>query len=116
VIDDDQNLNGSLRRKFKKVGLPSEGAFDGKQGLDLMKRERFDGILLDLKMPVLDGFAVLKGKNDTLNPDTPVYVLTAMNEKQCERARALGAREAFDKIHISPLEVAEEVKKRLFAG
>jgi len=85
VIDDDENLNGSIQRKFKKVGLSSEGAFNGKQGLDLMKRERFDGILLDLKMPVLDGFGVLEGKGNTLNLDTPVYVLTAMNEKLCER-------------------------------
>lgn len=116
VIDDDQSLTGSLQRKFQKLGFKTEAAYDGIQALHLMNKEHFDGILLDLKMPNKDGFDVLKEKGTTLNSGTPAFVLTSLDEDKCALARKLGAKETFDKIRMSPAEVATVVGKELVAA
>lgn len=113
VIDDDQSLTGSLQRKFQKLGFQTEAAYDGLEALNLMNKEHFDGILLDLKMPKKDGFDVLKEKETTLNSGTPAFVLTSLDEDKCALARKLGARETFDKVRMSPTEVAAVVGKEL---
>ncbi|MFA6038712.1 MAG: response regulator [Candidatus Peribacteraceae bacterium] len=113
VVDDDQTLNGSLQRKFQKLGFNAEGVFDGEQAINRMGKDLFACILLDLKMPIKDGFDVLQEKDKTLNANTPTFVLTSLDEEQCRRARELGARETFDKMHMSPMQVAEEVEREL---
>lgn len=122
VIDDDVSMNGTMQRKFQKLGFTTEEAHDGKKGLDLMRRKRFDGILLDLQLPIedetldKDGFDILKEKNDTMNADTPVFVLSAMEQDKRELAEKLGAKVAYDKLTISsPMAIAEEIMADLVA-
>lgn len=118
VIDDDFVLNESLQRKFRKLGFEATGVFDGKKGMDLMRSQHYDGIVLDLKLPVretqdLDGFDILSARSTTVNADTPTFVLTSMDEDNRDRARRLGARWAFDKLAQRPLDVAEFVARDL---
>ncbi len=78
VVDDDvvtvREMGNFLRRK----GLMASFAFDGASGLAMAREQRPDLIFLDLKMPVLDGFAFLRemGKEPGL-ARTPVVILTA---------------------------------------
>jgi len=120
VIDDDASMNGTMQRKFQKLGFTTYEAFNGRQGLDLMREQRFDGILLDLQLPIedeaedKDGFDILRERQATVNADTPIFVLSAMERSERELARKLGAKMAFDKLEIrSPMAVAEEIRNDL---
>lgn len=116
VIDDDVSMSGTMQRKFEKLGFRAEVVLDGGEGLSLMRQRRFDGILLDLQMPIQDGFDVLRERAATLNAETPVFVLSAMEQDKRQLAEELGARKAFDKLSIpSPLAVAEEIRDELVA-
>ncbi|MFA5799926.1 MAG: response regulator [Candidatus Peribacteraceae bacterium] len=111
VIEDDQSMNDSLQRKFQKLGCETEGCFDGEQGLNRMNEKTYDAILLDLMMPIKDGFAVLAKRSTTKNASTPVYVLTTLGEEKCDLARELGAKMTFIKSRMSAAQVIEEVRK-----
>lgn len=122
VIDDDASMNGTMQRKFQKLGFATEVAFDGKRGLALMRKQRFDGILLDLQLPIedasvdKDGFDILKERDSTMNADTPIFVFSAMEQDKRDLAQRLGAKIAYDKLSISsPMAVAEEIKEDLSA-
>lgn len=113
VIEDDKSMNESLQRKLQKVGFDTEGCFDGEQGLNKMNEKTYDGIMMDLMMPIKDGFAVLAKKPTTKNPGTPVYVLTTLGEEKRDLALELGAKKAFVKSEMSAAQVVEEIQKDL---
>lgn len=113
VVEDDKNLNDAMQRGLKKIGFATEVCFDGQQGLNKMKEKTYDGILLDLMMPIKDGFDVLAERSATKNASTPVYVLTALGEEKCEHAREMGAKKTFVKSQMSPAEVFESIRKDL---
>lgn len=61
------------------AGLPLAEADGGRNGIARLEREEFDVLLLDLRMPEMDGFEVieaLRGRNDALR-DLPIIVVTA---------------------------------------
>ncbi len=116
VIEDDRNLNPSLVRKFAKLGFEAVGCFDGQEGLEHLAREPFDCVLLDLMMPIKNGFEVLEQKPQTPNARTPAYVLTALGqEEKIAHARELGARDVFSKSEMSPAQVVETIQTELSA-
>lgn len=116
VIEDDRNLNPSLVRKFEKLGFETVGCYDGQQGIERLAQEHFDCVLLDLMMPIKNGFEVLQQKPQTPNAQTPAYVLTALGqEEKILRARELGARDVFSKSEMSPAQVVETIRKGLSA-
>jgi two-component system copper resistance phosphate regulon response regulator CusR len=113
IIEDDRETNASLQRAFQTAGCEVDGCFDGAQGLERLQNSRYDAVLLDLLMPVQDGFAVLAKKPGTINAPTPAYVLTTLDGEQCQLALELGAKTAFIKSRTSPAEVAEAVCRDL---
>lgn len=117
VIEDDRNLNPSLVRKFEKLGFETVGCYDGQQGIEHLAREPFDCVLLDLMMPIKNGFEVLQQKPRTPNAQTPAYVLTALGqEEKILRARELGARDVFSKSEMSPAQVVETIHRAISTG
>ena len=115
VVEDDKIMNTVVQKKFQKAGFQTTGCNDGTEGLAMMKQNVYDGIILDLMMPVVDGFTVLKERNTTLNAATPIFGLTALNEEKCKMARDLGAVKTFIKSKVALNDVVEEVKKDLGA-
>jgi len=110
VVDDDRAINRSLVRKFSRHGCTAVGAYDGHEALEQLRHERFDGVLLDLLMPIEDGFQVLAQRGATPNAATPVYVLTSLGrDDEIARARQLGVRDVFIKNETSPTQVVETV-------
>lgn len=110
VVDDDKFINRSLVRSFARSGCQAVSAFDGREALEQLAHDEFDGVLLDLKMPVEDGFAVLAKRQATRNATTPVYVLTSVGqEDDIARARKLGVKDIFVKSETSPSTVVNLV-------
>ncbi len=93
LAEDEKNVILGVRTCLDAVGYQIEIVEDGEQALDSVRREPPDLILLDLLMPNVDGYEVLKelkGKEETR--DIPIIVLTAKAEEEDrQRAMDLGA-------------------------
>ena len=78
-IEDDAMNRRVVRDMLHVAGLPLAEADSGPRGIAMLEREDFDVLLLDLRMPEMDGFAVmraLRGRGDGLR-DIPIIVVTA---------------------------------------
>ncbi|ACJ75425.1 response regulator [Thermosipho africanus TCF52B] len=112
VIDDSEVLRKITSFNLKKAGFEVYEAVDGVDGLEKMKEIMPDLIILDIMMPRLDGFGVLKekGQDDSIK-DIPVIILTAKGGSEDERlAKSLGAKMVMTK-PFSPSQLIEEVKR-----
>lgn len=79
VIDDDRKLGRLIREYLEPMGYAVTLALTGPDGLEMARAEKFDAILLDVMLPGLDGFEVLRELRKT--HDTPVLMLTARGEE-----------------------------------
>ncbi|TRW25767.1 response regulator [Flavobacterium zepuense] len=93
IVDDEPNIVMSLEYTFKKNNFEVFIARDGQEALDLLKTESPDVIILDVMMPMVDGFATLEQiKKDDRLGDCKVIFLSAKNkESDIERGLSLGA-------------------------
>jgi DNA-binding response OmpR family regulator len=108
VVDDDANNRDLLSRRLRKVGYEAEVGHDGEHALALIGERSFDVVLLDVMMPGLDGFEVLKIIRE-LHPatDLPVIMATAKDESQdVIHALGLGANDYVTKPLDFPVVVA----------
>jgi PAS domain S-box-containing protein len=99
VVDDDKNLVKSLKYQLGKRGYSTDAAYDGKRALDKVASQPPDLILLDIKMPQMDGYEVMKSlKLKTETAQIPVLVMTGV-EIDGSRVKALsvGATDYFTK-------------------
>ncbi|BBD97058.1 DNA-binding response regulator [Sphingobium amiense] len=77
VAEDDRLLQGQLVRQLSDFGHEVETADDGGAALELLGRRAFDVVILDWKMPVMDGITVVRKLRDA-GVTVPVLMLTAM--------------------------------------
>jgi len=83
VIDDEANARELVVRTLEKEGFRVETASDGPSGVELARRRKPEVITLDVMMPGMDGWAVLRAlKADPETADIPVIMLTIVDEKQ----------------------------------
>ena len=81
VVDDMPDLARTVQIVLEQAGYEAILAADGQEGLDKAQAEQPDLIVLDVMMPVLDGFAVCrKLRKDPQLEDTPVILLTGVGE------------------------------------
>ena len=76
IVDDEKNMRWAISRALEKEGYEILQASNGQEGIEAFERHRPDVMLLDLKMPVMDGMEALKTIRET-NTTTPVLMLTA---------------------------------------
>lgn len=82
VVDDDPVNRLLLRRALEREGLAVELAVDGGAGWDRLRREPFDVVLLDIVMPVLDGYEVLaRMRADPATATLPVVVISGSDDR-----------------------------------
>ena len=91
VVDDEDRITSFVSRALTADGFDVETANNGTDGLKLARSGRYDLVLLDLLLPVLDGVAVLE-ELLTSHPDQPVLVLSAVSDVRARvRCLQLGA-------------------------
>ena len=115
IIEDEKMLVDMYASKFNKEGFEVEEALTGKQGIDKAKEINPDIILLDIIMPEVDGFAVLKElKNNQKTKNTPIIMLTNLGQDEdIEKGKKFGAVDYLVKANLTPREVVGKVKKIL---
>ncbi len=75
AVDDEQVVCESIRRVLSEEGYDIATTTSSKQGLDMLRKERYDLLLLDIKMPEMDGIELLKAARD-VSPETEVLIVT----------------------------------------
>lgn len=115
IVEDDALLVSALKEGFIVKDLEVKSVSNGLEVVETVKNYKPDAILLDLVLPGLDGFEVLKQlKADEATKDTPVFILSNLNEQADVRSvKSLGAEDYFIKANIKIEEVAGIIKKRL---
>lgn len=112
VVDDSLSARKRVVRSLRRYQVEITEACDGKQALELIKKQRFDAIFSDMEMPHVDGMELLREVNspDRQNPP-PVVIISSRNEDQfTSRAKELGAVNYL----IKPL--ADEALDRAISG
>lgn len=92
-VEDDDNNAYLLQRRLARDGLAVHHVASAEQGLRALARRRYDLVLLDLKLPGMDGWAFLDAVRRGERPDdVPIIVLSAhVLKDEAERALAAGA-------------------------
>ncbi len=112
IVEDDRFLRELIAKKIKEQGYDVSEAGDGESGLKLIKETKLDLILLDLILPGIDGFQVLKNiKQDPETADIPVIILSNLGQKEdIDKGMDLGAEDFLIKAHFTPGEIIEKIK------
>lgn len=114
IVDDSNTNNFLLQSILESEGYKTTIAFSGKEALKLITNEKPDLVLLDIMMPNLDGFTVLKQlQENSETKQIPVVFVTAKNEEKLwQKAIDSGARDLLLK-PIDVTKVLDVVKKIL---
>ena len=102
IVEDDNNIADLLRLYLEKEGYQATIAADGTQGIDLYRRLRPDLVLLDVMMPGVDGWGVLRAIRQ--DSQTPVIMLTAKGETT---DKVSGLKQGADDYITKPFEMKE---------
>jgi threonine synthase len=112
VVDDDGETRQLMRRTLEGKGFTVAEASDGRQALAMARERRPSLVLLDLLMPVMDGFDTLTHlREDPRTADLPVVVLTAKDLTDDDRDRLGGKVQAlFQKQRVPLDQLVTEVR------
>jgi len=115
LVEDDPLIAEMYTTKFTKEGYDIRHAADGFAGLEMVKKEKPDIILLDIIMPKMDGFQVLQELRKIAEfKETPVVMLTNLGqEEDVQKGRQYGATDYFIKTNFTPAAIVDKVKNLL---
>lgn len=109
VVDDQQGIRLLLKEVFKKEGYTIHLAANGLDALTIVEQESVSCVLLDMKIPGMDGLEILK-KIKEQKSHLPVFMMTAFGEQDLmDRAKELGAERFFTK-PFNIFDIRNEVK------
>jgi len=114
VIDDEPDVRWLIRVSLERAGHEVLVAEDGLRGVAVAMKQRPEAIVLDLMMPVMDGYGVLAElAKDPRTTEVPVLVLSARAiPEEAERATQAGARRFLEK-PFDPDDLANELAEML---
>lgn len=89
IVEDDEGIQESLKDALEDEGYVVAQAYNGREGLDYLARERPSLVLLDFMMPVMNGVAFCEELRKREPTGVPIVLLTA-DARADDRARELG--------------------------
>lgn len=112
LAEDDKFISRAYKDGLTRAGFEIVLASDGKEAMQKIKQDRPDLILLDLIMPIKNGFEVLEEvKKDDELKSIPIVVLSNLGQdSDVAKGKALGAVDYLIKTNLSMKEVIEKVK------
>ena len=115
IIEDDPLINKMYSEKLSRDGYQTDIAENGQLGLDKMKQNPPDLLILDIMMPKMGGIEVIDAmKADQALEKIPIIVLSNLSESpDIEKAKKRGIKEYLVKSDLDPEDVSETVKKYL---
>lgn len=115
IVEDEQVLQKALSIELLGAEFQVLSALDGQAGLALIQKEKPDLVLLDLTMPKMPGFEVLKNlKADPATKSIPVIILSNLGQDEDkEKGMSLGAADYFVKSSTDLSVLSEKIKKML---
>jgi len=100
LIEDDVHVAQVLAEAFAADGHETTVQYTGETGLAYLKRERPDAVVLDVRLPALNGVAVLRKIRST-DPELPVIIMTGLATLgEIAEARRLGVTEIIEKPEV----------------
>jgi DNA-binding response OmpR family regulator len=86
VVDDEPDTLGLIKLTLQTAGYQVQTATGGREGLRLVREEPFDVVILDIMMPDVSGFDVMRELNNDPTPPPPVIFLTARSSEDDQEA------------------------------
>jgi DNA-binding response OmpR family regulator len=115
IVEDDPTLNEAFQTILQKEDYDVRVAFNGRGALEILERESFDLILLDLLMPVMGGIDFLKEYRPA-HKSIPVIVFSNLDtQNDIEEAQKLGATRYMLKAWASPKDLVKLISDTLKA-
>jgi two-component system OmpR family response regulator len=113
IVEDERPLSHALEMKLQNQGFATKVVTNGQEALAELESGKWSMVLLDLIMPVMDGFALLEEMR-AKEISTPAIVLSNLGQDEDRaKAKALGAIDYFVKSNTPIAEIMERVKTAL---
>ena len=111
LIEDEKTIANLIELRLKSAGYKVEVVYNGQKGLDAILTLHPDLVLLDMLLPGLSGFDILKKlKEKHILPNLPIIIISnSVQPVQLKRAIDLGARDYLIKVNFTPDVVVEKV-------
>jgi len=115
VVEDESFLLDLYETKLEQAGYEVVKASNGSQGLSLARLEKPNLVLLDILMPEVDGYEMLRRlKADAKTKNIPVIIFSNLSQKaEIEKGLKLGASDFIIKTSVTPSELAGRVREFL---
>jgi len=110
IIEDEKSLATALELRLQKEGYKVTVAYDGKAGLDHISHKAYDVVLLDLVMPVMNGFEVLTAAHKLAKPPVFIVLSNLTQPNDADRCLKLGARKFLVKSETSLAALVQEIE------
>ncbi len=110
IAEDEKPIARALELKLKSEGFEVVIANNGEEAINILQDDKIDFMLLDLVMPVMDGFSVLKNMQEK-NIKVPVVVASNLGQDEdIKKAKEFGIKNYFVKSDTSLAEIVQLVK------
>jgi DNA-binding response OmpR family regulator len=113
IVEDEKPLSHALEMKLTKNGYTTKVVMNGQDALTALKMEKFDLVMMDLIMPIMDGFELLKAIKDA-GIKVPTIVLSNLGqEEDRKKASEMGAIDYFVKANTPISDIVARAEKAL---
>ena len=114
IIDDDEFLLDMYSLKFKEEGFNVETAKNGAESIYKVEKFAPDVVLVDIVMPNMDGFEVIKSLKKKLKTSAKIIALSNLDQKDSmDKAILVGADDYIKKADFTPSQILKKIKKIL---
>lgn len=113
IAEDEKLMAKALADKLRIIGFDVTAVLDGASALELLNKEKFDLVLLDILMPKMDGLSLLKEIRSKGNEIPAIILSNSSKDETIKEAKRLGAIEYFVKSNTSLTEIVGTAKRIL---